>query len=184
MRFDSDCYLEDFRVFGRYPKIHDALFSVVATELWRNNNVLDLCCSTGLMGERLRGIISGGVYGIEADLSAVNKARESGISFEILNIKVEPATLGEVVGFIDMCSIGAVVARRCFPELFSHDFNFGREFARRMASSGVRQLFIQGRNESCRSKNPLGSLKSEIELVSDSYALRYSIGQVAYLTSK
>jgi hypothetical protein len=165
-RFDSDEYLADFLRRGRFPAIHDALFGLVVDRL-RGSRVLDLCCSTGLFGERLRrhGVVEF-VMGVDGDTSAIHRGQQAGVRIRTEFLRVGHGTLPFLAHIIRSNGITAVVARRCLPELLGDDPSLDGPFADTLADAGVAELFLEGRVVSPRSTNRLKSLDEEIAAVS------------------
>ena len=168
-RFDSIDYLRDFQARGRFPAVHDELFGMV-TECTRQTRVLDLCCSTGLLGERLRrtGDFET-VLGVECDRRAIEAARSHGVVMPITELVIQIDTLPRLGHLIRQPAIGSVVARRCLPELLGDDPAMDRRFADTLAEAGVAELFIEGRIVSERATNRLRSIDREIEAVSSRF---------------
>lgn len=183
MRFNSEEHLTAWRTAGKYPAIHEAIFSAVATHVC-GGSVLDLCCSTGLLGERMRRQLGLRVVGVEADVKAVTAGLAAGVELPVTVMRVEPATLGEFIRVIRANSVTAIVARRCLPELFGWGLDglaWGRRWAEAIAAASVTELVIQGRVPTANARNLLPTVQHEIKLLQPTYRAVVTAGQVAYL---
>src|SRR4051812_37256610 len=96
VRFDSLAYLQAFRRQGRYPAIHDQLFRLIVAES-RGCRFLDLCCSTGLLGQRVMSFAGAmAVVGVDADVDAIAAARQHGVTIPLVQMRIAPETYGEL----------------------------------------------------------------------------------------
>lgn len=77
-----------------------------------------------------------------------------------------------------------MIARRCLPEVFGNDLDFGRAFAARIRAAGVTELVIEGRIKSHRSVNALAGIDDEIALMSGEYELCRRYRNVAYMRAR
>lgn len=117
MRFDSQEHLDAFKKLGRFPGIHDD-FERMFVEEARVRRWVDLCCNTGLLGERLRRRHGVYVCGIEGDADAVQRGTEAGIAYERLLTRIDSSTLPTVLLWLKERRVEGVAARRCLSELF------------------------------------------------------------------
>ena len=168
-RFDSIDYLRDFQAGGRFPAVHDELFGLVM-ECTSQTRVLDLCCSAGLLGERLRrtGEFET-VIGVDCDRRAIEAARRHGVAIPITELLIQIDTLPRLESLIRRHAISAVVARRCLPELLGDHPDMDSRFAGTLVGAGVAELFIEGRMVVPRATNRLRSIDREIEAVSSRF---------------
>lgn len=181
MRFNSPDYLTAWVQTGKFPEIHDDIFDAVVN--YSSGGVmLDLCCSTGLLTKRLQKF-GAHVIGVDADSVAIT----AGLSFNIENLqqlKVTRETVSNLVNIVLNQRVRVLIARRCFPELFGEDLEFGREFAGLMASNGIEEIFIEGRVKTRNAINALATLDSEVSLFANHYTEKRRIKNVAILTLK
>lgn len=180
MRFNSVEYLQAWASGKRFPAIHDDIASA-AEQFMIGNRVLDLCCSYGLLGERLKKTVAGYAVGIDADGEAIAKAKAAGISIDLYQLKVTPESFTDLVQILQSCRVNAVVARRCLPELFGENLDFGRQFFAELRRVGVKEVLIEGRVKTKNATNALSSIEDEISLASESFALARRYKNVAYL---
>jgi SAM-dependent methyltransferase len=180
IRFNSEKYLRDFRDAGRYPQIHQPMADAVF-ELAKGSSVLDICCSTGLLGQRLLGMGFKAI-GVERDAQAVEAGRRHGVTLPITMMTVDPATADELYRLIREAGVTILVARRCFSEIFGARKEWGPEFCRGLIAAGVDELFLQGRVYSERSTHPIPHTDAEIAVCGGVFLERHRRGPVAYLT--
>jgi len=150
----------------------------------QGNNVLDLCCSTGLLGTQIAEKLGKTVIGIESSLVSIDLAKAYGIPIPIQQMKLTRDTLEPFVTFCNLYSIQTIVARRCIPELFGEDYDFGLEFVAAMATIGVKEIFLEGRVKTANATNIFNSVEHEIDLFNtyDMYKVTKRLGNIGYLT--
>ncbi|MBN2024949.1 MAG: hypothetical protein JW809_19385 [Pirellulales bacterium] len=180
LRYNSLAHVRAFREGRRWPEIHRPMVEAVL-ELARGQAVLDLCCSTGLLGERLASLGFQAV-GVERDVEAIAAARARGVTVPIVPMSVEPATLETLTRLIAERQVTVLVARRCFSEIFAARMDWAAVFCRRVADAGIRELFLQGRVFSTRSRHPIPHTDAEVALCRGVFTQRIRRGPVAYLT--
>lgn len=184
LRFDSTEHLDAWKATGRFPAIHDDLFNLIATEA-TGTSFLDLCCSTGLLAQRLADKLPGvAACGVDADVDAVLAGAEAGIKVPVLTMKVELKSLDSLLQWIRDNRVTVLVARRCFPELFGHDHDLARAFSKGIHALGVTEVFLQGRVPVAGAKNSLASVLDEVQLLDHDYRLSFAHGQLAYLKAR
>jgi SAM-dependent methyltransferase len=183
LAFDSAERLALWRATGRFPNIHDALYALIRENL-EGRRVLDLCCSTGLLGERIRVGCRAAACGLDADREALDRGTEAGISYPRLAVTLGRATLPAVVAWLARRKVDTVVARRCLSELCAHDPGFGPVLAAAFADLGVRELFIQGRQKMSTATHPIPDVDAEIRLVDGPYRVVEKRGECAYLRTR
>lgn len=169
MRFDSQEHLDRWKATGEFPAIHDAIFSLMEQRLVGRTGlrVLDLACSTGLLGERIWQRLPGVEYvlGLDSDGDAMCRGANAGITVPTLNQSVRPGSMVSLQAQMMKIHINVVVARRCIPEIFGGQPDLARSFMSILASTDVTDLFIEGRVESARSTHPLKSVNQEISFL-------------------
>lgn len=164
--FNSEKYLIDYKNKGLFPKIHDNIFnSVVSLKL--DSNIVDLCCCYGLLAERLNNI-GLNTIGIEKNNTYKILSEKYGIKSKIYYLDIINR-MPSIMDIIKNHDIKTVVARRCFPELFSKNFKMGRIFIDLAHQFGVQYIILEGRVFSLKTVNPLGKIADEIELCSERY---------------
>lgn len=146
----------------------------------RPGAVLDLCCGTGLLTQRLCDAGYDAI-GIDADAKSLAAANSAGVTAPLERWRIDRESLPLLSCLITQRVIKTVVARRALPELFGHDLPAGGVFAEMLAASGVRDVFLEGRIRTARATNPLASLVGEVELFAIYYKPHARLGNVAYL---
>jgi hypothetical protein len=181
LRFNSIERLRDWQRRGAFPNIHDNIFNV-ARSYMDGDGVLDMCCSFGLLGQR---ILEAGsvqeVVGMDADEWAIEQGRSGGISARLFSIQITPDTLSDVVKIIREYKLSVMVARRCISELFGDDLGFGPVFASAIRDAGIREIFLEGRAIVARPTHPIPSVKEEVALFAGCYREVKRIGQCSYM---
>jgi SAM-dependent methyltransferase len=180
MRFDSTEHLEVWRRTGRFPAIHDSIFSAIENFM-RGSRVLDLCCSTGLLAQRLAKLLKVTAVGVDADARALERAWEAGVDVPLVEMKINDETMSELASVIRAHRIDVLVARRAMPELFGDNLPLGHQFSAMLYDLNVREIFLEGRVATRNAVNPLASIDKEVELFGGHYVLARSIRSVAYL---
>jgi len=183
MRFNAPQYLDDWKQ-GKYPSIHKIMFNAVKLYC-KSENVLDLCCSTGLLGTQIKEKLNKNVFGIESNATSIALARQYGIPIPIQNMKVVPDSLETFVEYCKVFKIDTIVARRCIPELFGEDYHFGLEFVAAMKAINVKEVFLEGRVKTANATNIFNSIDHEIDLFTtyDMYKVTQQLGNIGYLTN-
>jgi len=159
MRYDSEEYLQAFRLQRTFPKIHDKLYAFVVARTARDP-FCDLCCSTGLFGQRLEDNGYHG-FGIDASMDALIKGRSAGVTLPMIGMKITYDTLVPLRERLKENCTKILIARRCLPEILGAQ-NFGAELGYVLRQAGVRQVFLQGRQVTHHPRNPLHTLELEI----------------------
>jgi len=181
MRFNSPAHLNLWEETGQFPAIHANVVAIAKIKL-ANYRGIDLCCSHGLLGTQL---VEQGfdMLGIDGDNTAITASRVAGVSMPIHKLKVTKKTFEEVKSVIAMHKTEFIVARRCLPELFGEDLEFGQYFFKTMRELWVHEIILEGRVKTPNATNHLSSIEREIELLSPYYSLHTKQGNVAYLRS-
>jgi hypothetical protein len=179
MRFNSIEYLFAYRKTGIFPAIHKNIASMALDHV-QGRSGLDLCCSHGLLGQQLANRGGYVMAGIDSDFKAVDLAQIY-VDMPVYQIRVDRNNLDKIRNTLYVRDITFIVARRCLPELFGDDLEWGIDFFAAMREYGVRELVLEGRVKTKNATNALHSLEAEIDLVSDSYTPYQQTGNVAYL---
>lgn len=178
-RFNDPQHLEHWQQTGKFPKIHDAITAAIV-RIDAGRRGVDVCCSTGLLAERLRA--SGfTVLGVDRDGTALSRGRAAGVQAELMQLHLDGDGLAKMLQCAKERQLTSLYCRRCLPELFGNDLALGKQFFKEAAAAGITRLFLQGRNPVANAKNRLSSLAAEIALASGSFDLLWSEGQIAYL---
>ena len=190
-RFDSQKYLEAFRARRAYPAIHDELFDLIAAEYRGNGAAIDVCCSTGLLGDRLKRKLGIDAIGWDADADAVERGQAAGVSIEVTVGRLDESTLAQFLELLSARGVRVLVARRCISELFTRNTEnarkatlnpeFAQAFVDGIAETGVNQVFLQGRAESRASVHPIPNVDAEAGFFARRYERVISRGQLCYM---
>lgn len=184
MRYDSAEHLKAWQADGTFPKIHEAIANVALTEL-TGRRVLDLGCSYGLLGARLRkwGVATEAV-GIDVDENVIAAAQAAGVPVGFNHLRLERASFPEALAIVKAQHLDVVIARRIMPELFGKDLEAGKLFAHLLARAGVKEMIIEGRINTLSATNPLKSIDQEVEMVSVAYREKRRVGAISYLVAR
>ncbi len=180
--FNDPAILADWKDNGRWPAIHGKI-AYAASEFMKSSRILDLCCSFGLLGERLHKHhpLHPFVVGVDCDVKAMRAGKEAGICVPMFSVRITRETVQDLFLIIDTHKITGIVARRAFPELFSDDHEFGREFAINCRAHGITEILLEGRVESKRSSNSLCGVDLEVQLLAGLYYQTAGYDKCAYL---
>lgn len=185
-RFDCEDYVKDYEKRRAFPKIHNPLFQFFLTRYmetpgdtaWR---VCDLCCSTGLLAQRIR--VHGGMVaiGVDRDENAIGLGESAGID-GLVHLAVGPDTLTRLAKLLATKRINVVVMRRCIPELFDADPSWAPAFFRTLWGAGVTDLLVEGRKSRSTSRGNLCNIEYEIKLIQQTglYKLAKRAGDCAH----
>lgn len=184
-RFNSEEYLTNWRAKGQFPKIHDALFNMIAAEALGTSG-LDLCCSTGMLGTRLIEKLGWRCVGVDADKDAIALSESFGLPMPIRNMVIDDQTLPELVGLLERNRVEVLVARRCLCDVFCPSRSgdpggFGFRFVDALAGAGIRECFVQGMANVGRSTHPIPNIDAEVAFFTGRYRVVRKVGEVAYL---
>lgn len=166
MRFDDDKYIEDVKLYNKYPKIHNDIFYL--SNYIQANNVLDIGCCTGLLSHRLANVYNY-VIGIEANKKFIEKAIPKD-NVNYINLKINSDNLNKLKDIILNNNIEVIFARRVFPELYDTG---GIELLDSLCdifnNCNIQYIVIEGRKPVRNAKNPLNTLDEEIKHFSKFY---------------
>lgn len=189
MRYNDPSHHATWKAGKGFPKIHDAIYQTLAKHLKAGTagpvtptRFCDLCCSIGLLGQRiLEGAPGRYVVGVEGLAASVTAARGAGITYPILNQKITPATLPEFARWLQIHKVEVLVARRCLSELFAEDARWGPRFWSACVASGVRMAVIQGRAPCGNPTHPIPDVDKEIAVLGHGARVVEKVGQCAVL---
>ncbi len=188
MRYNDPSHFTRWQTSGEFPAIHDAIFTMLRKHLDAGtagpppSGFLDLCCSVGLLGQRIREKVPGArVCGVEGLASSVQQARAAGVAYPILNLTVTPATIPTLASWIRLHRVEVLVARRCLSEVFATDPSWGPAFWSAVTAAGVRMAVIQGRQPVANPTHPIPSVREEIAALGPGARLVDLAGQCAVL---
>ena len=196
-RFNSKLHLEGFRDGRGYPRIHDNIFNLIA-ETWTGGSFVDVCCSTGLLGQRLIDKLGVMCCGVDGDAEAIANGKAYGIQMKVHHLIINEETLGLFSRILDQHDVNTLVFRRCISELFATGLTLGvgntvqagvkEEFAAQVVdlcvAKGIDEIYLQGRAETASAKHPIPNLKAEIKFFLPQYEVQVDRGQCAYLRRK
>lgn len=181
MRFNAPEHLQFWKDTGRFPAIHDDIMHLASSHM-RGLTALDLCCSTGLLGQRVAAHLGAEVVGVDGDTRALALGKEAGLDVRLVYQRIDPHDLQPLENLLQQHQIETVLARRCLPELFGQALAAGRTFAQMLHRQQVQEILVEGRMVSPGAVNPLASLAQEVELLGPYYQVRKLHRNVAYLT--
>lgn len=165
MSFSSQEYLDQWKETGKFPAIHDNLFTLIKKRAYSGSVYCDLCGSTGLLGQRLLQV--GKVVGVDSDVDAIARGKAAGaINYPHLTAKIEPGLGFDALrAFVAVNGVNTMVARRCISEIFKDRPEWGPIFVWRLAQVGIVDWFIQGRAFSSRSTHPIPNVEEEMAVL-------------------
>ena len=178
MRFNSPDLLYAWQRTGQWPRIHNAIADCIIGEV-PSGPILDLCCSFGLLGERLQRQLHIPAIGVERDEAAVKLGQDAGVQMPVEIMEVNRDTLADLAQVVRGARVTTLVARRALPELFGHDLELGRDFAVAMRDAGVEEVFLEGRRPTPKPTNQLASIHDEVALMGAAFRLVALHGAVA-----
>lgn len=181
MRYNSIERLQEWKDTGNFPKIHDDIFEMIMARLKPGEVFCDICCSTGLLGQRLLEAGHAG-FGLEMQAREIKQAHDFGVKLSIYQrvisrelVSTPTALFGEMVD--------ALVARRCFSEIFMKD-DFSKAFSFELIESGVKQVFLQGRRKVNNPTCKLHCVELEAEMLTKhGWTITYLEGELAHLVA-
>lgn len=181
-RFDSEQYVKEYQETGKFPAIHDELFNFIAAEA-NGERFCDLCCSTGLLGQRLKKKMPGCsfVMGVECDHKAIEAGKAAGVTIPVYEMTVNQENMPNLTELLYHHQVTVLVARRCLPEIFGADSSWRTFFVSELIDAGITEVFIQGRNDVKDHKNPLHNVTKEVELFHGYYKSVRLRGQCAHV---
>jgi len=182
-RFDSKELLTAWQTKGKFPAIHDAIWSMILQT--KSRQFLDLGCCHGLLCQRIyQEWPEAVVIGLDSNLSSIEAGRRAGVQPTMVQIQVSKKTIPDIRSLVEANGIKVLVARRCFPEFFGDDLPAGREFGAEMRSAGIETIVLQGRVPVKNPVNVLCTVEHEVSLLSESFKSVMVNGQVAFLEAR
>lgn len=178
MRFDDIAYVDEYKKSGKYPKIHDDIFSLDANI--PVGNVIDLGCCTGLLSVRLAQRHNL-VIGIEPNKEYIKNA----VPHErcvYMNFKIDYSNLKKLEQVILENHITTIYARRVLPEICdAGGIELVRDMIAMFRDCGVKNCVIEGRKCNSKSVHKLKNLSKEMELFQGFYSVKVCIRIAQYL---
>lgn len=165
-RYDDDSYLEAWQSKREYPKIHKNMYELVTATI-TSKTVMDLCCSTGLLGQHVADF-GANVIGVEALQKSIDKAKSFGIEIPLIQLNIDNNSIDVLCEIIANNSVTGIIARRCLSELFvtedktSIDFKWANLFTKKIVEAGIKEIWVEGRAEQGRSVHPIPNTETEI----------------------
>ena len=194
--FDSDKYLDAWKQFGEWPRIHDEMIGLIHYAAQPDASILDLCCSVGLLPQRIQDQLGRQAAGVEWLPEVIEKAQGFGIDVPIMNLQISRDTMGELEEWMTANEVNAVSARRCLSEIAVPpkvpngppstdviDWEMSEIMFGMFADIGVTDIWLQGRARSVNSVHPVPDTVTEIEWVvrSGAYELHKTTKNCAWL---
>lgn len=185
MRFNDESYLREWQAEGKYPAIHNDIYEAYSRYSYGGSHcVLDLCCSTGLLGQRVLDS-NGRAVGVDCDSRARESAKRFGIRMPIYPLKIVQDSLPHLSKVIQDNEVKVILARRCFPEITNGDWAWGQRFVNFLHEQGVERIITQGRLDKKTNTDLLGSIDKEVALLQSTgkYQCIFLEGQIAVVDS-
>lgn len=183
--FDSEKLLTEWRDQGKWPSIHDEFIGLVHHTAAADASIMDVCCSTGILPQRVQDQCGRRACGVEWLQSAIDTGRSFGVNVPILCSNINRDSLDVLAAWMADNGVSAVSARRCLSELAvppsrpngppstnTIDFEFSELLFTMFRDAGVTDLWLQGRAFSTRSTHPVPDTDSEVAWVEASGAFR------------
>lgn len=163
MRFNDQAYVEAWKRDRTYPRIHNAIYQACVDRL-DGTTVLDLCCSTGLLGRRIADCLALPVVAFDGDTDAVNRGLAAGVfsppcAIPVLCQRLAPDTMPGFLGFLGEHHVTQVVARRCLCDL--SEVVPLPDLAAALHAVGVARIVLEGRKLDSRAVHPVGSADAQ-----------------------
>lgn len=170
MKYDAQEYVDAFNQEGKYPRIHDNIFDVCKQFIPLNENVMDLGACTGLLSMRLvQQGVARQVVGLEPNKNSLKRAVKHP-DIDYYNFGVSLTDMSKVCRVLQNYQVGAVVARRVFPEIVEHaGIEAVKEFGRVASKYGVDLIVLEGRVQTKRATNMLNSADVEVKALAAYY---------------
>jgi len=187
VRFNGQERLDEWSDHGIFPKIHDYIYEAAMMELplpSAATRVADLCCSTGLLGARMR---SSGykVAFLEADTDAIVRGRAAGTFAEdpLREGFIDEDTIKDTGSWLSGNEVDIILARRCLCVL-SERVPLP-VVAEVFAEAGVTAILLEGQKILSTSVHPFGSADAQAEGLSSHYDVVTRCSQtILYLEAK
>lgn len=176
-RYNDQAYVEAWQSGRRYPTIHNAIFDAAAELLpapAKAGRVLDLGCSTGLLGRRLCDHLGYDVAWTDGDEDALQRGLEAGVieSDHYLRCVLTPESIEAFQGFLVDQGVRTVVARRV---LCVYSDRTSPDMLRELfAAAGVERILLEGQRRDRRAVHPFGSADQQVAGMAPTFALRAS----------
>lgn len=184
-RYDSTNYLQDYQQDHTFPRIHDEMFHLVNQYRRGCTSALDLCCSTGLLGQRIIDVLKMPCVGVEGFVASSREGADYGVGMQVYELRVTPATLPAFITIVKDHKVDMLVARRAVSEVFkTADDPFGDVFVTELLAAGVHTVVLQGRAISTRSVHPMKSIDEEMAAFKRQMPVLHYGGQFAVLSTK
>lgn len=186
MRYNSPELLEEWRVTGQWPAIHNQMAEMAITYV-TGHRLLDLGCSYGLLGARITaegGMRPGIGVDVSADAIAAGKAAHVPLDLKFMRVLPRRSDWLDLMAIIRDNAIDVVIARRVFPEIFGEHVEEMGAFGEELRRAGVKELLLQGRVETAQATNRLHSVVQEYRELANSFRDVAVRGSVAYLVAR
>ena len=155
-RFNSPEYVKAWQATGAWPGIHRDMCEAILETPPAETTVLDLCCSTGLLGRWVMDHFDVPVLGMDSDERALDLGMTAGVftaNYAPIRQVISLNALPVIREFLEAFGVEYVLARRCLMELGSA---LPLEYlSHTLAEAGVLTIIMEGHVASNRSVNPL-----------------------------
>lgn len=183
VRFDAPEYVTAWYATRTYPQIHSKIAQFTREHIDpRDGVLLDLCSSTGLLARRLAD------YGyqmtaVQEPGTAADLGKSAGVYDDIplLQLRVAPHTLHDLLAFVERHQVRTVVARRCWPELWDALDTEFPVLIRELRAAGVAAVVLEGRIGAARSTHQLRDVNAEAAALAPWFRVEDRRGQLAVL---
>lgn len=182
MRYNDPQHIKDYEESGKFPKIHDHIYSAVKRATIADKPVLDLGASIGLLSARMiDGKVTNKVFAFEPNKNSLAIAvKKPEITY--FSMGVTDSNIQKLYGFMSQHEIKTILARRVFPEIAER---FGiktvQAFARAASAAGVEKIVLEGRKQSTLSTAILKSADKEAACFAPFYEVVESFKDVRVL---
>lgn len=173
MSYSDPEFLKTWKENAVFPAIHAPFANYIHMEIRGRPNFLDLGCCQGLLGRQLIHLFEGEcpfVLGVDIDGKNILSGREAGVEFARCKLQVmNPLEDKKLLkAMIEDYEIETLVARRVLSEMFGiqeSDKELSTEFLHALSESGIREIFIQGRQACKHPTNLLPHVRDEVALI-------------------
>jgi predicted TPR repeat methyltransferase len=157
-----------------YPRIHDAMFGAFVSRAFPvDGAVLDIGCSTGLLGRRIADTGTTVVWA-DGDADATSRGQAAGIIGSLWLGRMNPDTWPDLCQFIRDEGVTLVVARRILCVL--SDAVPTDQIADGFADAGVTAVLLEGQKVDGRSVQPNARADEQADYLADRFPRRADCG--------
>lgn len=181
MMYDDLEYIKDLRENGKYPKIHDNIFSL--NKYVPVDNVLDLGCCHGLLSHRL-GQVYKEVVGIEPNKRyCENLQYKENVHY--YNFRLDKKNIRLFNKVLQKHNIQGIFCRRVLSEVYTTG---GMELINllkdRLMKNNINYIALEGRMEVSNATHPIKNTEKEIEFFEEDYEVIGEKGKAVVMKRK